>query len=44
MRYTNYGPEGDTWETRQNLKNAPEVLYEWEKVKALQKKKSKMVK
>ena len=41
LRYTNYGPDGDTWETRQNLKNAPEVLHEWEKFKALQKKKSR---
>ena len=39
LRYSNYGPEGDTWETRQNLKNAPEVLREWEKFKELQKKK-----
>lgn len=41
LQYTNYGPEGDTWETRQNLKNAPEVLREWEKFKELQKKKSR---
>ena len=39
VRYTNYGPEEDTWETKQNLKNAPEVLRDWEKIKALQKKK-----
>ena len=41
VRYTNYGPEEDTWETKQNLKNTPEVLRDWEKIKALQKKKSK---
>jgi len=41
VRYTNYGPEGDTWETRQNLKNTPDVLLEWEKFKAFQKKKSR---
>ena len=39
LRYTNYGPENDTWETKQNLTNAPEVLLEWERLKALQKKK-----
>lgn len=39
LRYTNYGPESDTWETKRNLKNAPEILCEWEKFKALQKKK-----
>ena len=44
LRYTNYGPEGDTWETKQNLKNAPEVLHEWEKFKALQKQKLKSMK
>ena len=42
LRYTNYGPEGDTWETRQNLKNAPDVLLEWEKFKADQKRKSRL--
>lgn len=42
LRYTNYGPESDTWETKQNLKNAPEVLREWEKFKALLKKKSQI--
>jgi len=41
LRHINYGPEGDTWETRQNLKNAADVLLEWEKFKALQKKKSR---
>ena len=41
IRYTNYGPEGDTWETKRNLKNAPEILKEWEKLKTLQKKTSK---
>ena len=41
LRYTNYRPEGDTWETRQNLKNAPEVLHEWERFKMLQKRKLK---
>lgn len=39
VRYTNYGPEEDTWETKQNLKNAPEVLRDWGKIKALQNKK-----
>ena len=39
LQYTNYGPESDTWETRRNLKNAPEILCKWEKFKALQKKK-----
>ena len=43
LRYTNYGPESDTWETRWNLKNAPNVLLEWEKFKKLQKKKSRMM-
>ena len=41
VRYTNYGPESDTWETRRNLKNALEILEEWEKFKTLQKKTSK---
>lgn len=38
VRYTNYGPEEDTWETKQNLKNAPAVLRDWGKIKALQNK------
>jgi len=29
VHYTGYGPEADTWEPRQNLKNAPVVLKEW---------------
>ena len=29
VRYTGYGPEADTWEPRQNLKNAPALLQEW---------------
>ena len=41
LRYTNFGPEDDTWETRQNLKNAPEVLRVWERFKTLQKRKSR---
>lgn len=44
VHYTNYGPEGDSWETKQNLKNAPKVLEDWEKLKALLKKKSKATK
>lgn len=39
LQYTNYRPESDTWETRQNLKNTPEVLCKWGKFKELQKKK-----
>ncbi|QRW06065.1 Retrovirus-related Pol polyprotein from transposon [Ceratobasidium sp. AG-Ba] len=31
-RYTGYGPEEDKWLTRQELRNAPEVLMEWEKL------------
>ena len=27
--YMDYGPEADTWEPRQNLKNAPVALAEW---------------
>ena len=44
LRDTNYGPEGDTWETRQNLKNAPKILKKWEEFKTLQKRKSKTTK
>lgn len=44
LQYTNYGPEGDTWETRQNLKNAPEILKKWEEFKTLQKRKPKTTK
>ena len=44
LRYTNYGPESDTWETRQNLKNAPDILHDWEKFKALLKQKSQLSK
>ena len=44
LRYTNYGPEDDTWETKQHLKNAPEILDTWNKFKAHQKKKLKMTK
>ena len=43
LRYTGYGPDSDTWETKQNLKNAPEILQDWEKLKAHQKRKSKVV-
>ena len=42
--YTNYRPEGNTWETRQNLKNAPKILKKWEEFKTLQKRKSKTTK
>ena len=44
LRYTNYGPEDDTWETKQHLKNAPEILDAWNKFKAHQKKKLKTTK
>ena len=29
VHYMDYGPEADTWEPRQNLKNAPVALAEW---------------
>ena len=42
LQYTGYEPDSDTWETKQNLKNAPEILQDWEKLKAHQKRKSKV--
>lgn len=31
VRWKGYGPEDDTWELRNSLRNAPEALREWEK-------------
>ena len=42
--YTDYGPEADTWEPRQNLKNAPVILTEWIDLKASQSKRLKQTK
>jgi hypothetical protein len=33
VRFKGEGPEGDSWEPRRNLKNAPEILREWEETK-----------
>ena len=44
VRYTGYGPEADTWEPRQNLKNAPMVLKEWGNNKMSRSRKTKQVK
>ena len=44
VRYTGYGPEADTWEPRQNLKNAPMVLKEWTDNKASRSRRLKQVK
>ncbi len=30
VRYVGLGPEEDEWKTRQGLKNAPDVLKDWE--------------
>ena len=44
VRYTGYGPEADTWEPRQNLKNAPIVLEKWTNNKASRSRKLKQSK
>lgn len=31
VRWKGYGPEDDTWEFRNGLRNAPEIIREWEK-------------
>jgi hypothetical protein len=30
VRWKDYGPEDDTWEPKENLKNAPRVLQQYE--------------
>lgn len=44
VRYMGYRPDTDTWEPRQNLKNAPAVLQEWFNNKASRSRKYKQVK
>ena len=44
VRYTGYGPEADTWEPRQNLKNAPVVLKDWTNNKASRSRRIKQAK
>ena len=44
VRYTDYGPEADTWEPRQNLKNAPAVLGDWINNKASRSRRLKQAK
>lgn len=34
IRWKGYGPEDDTWELRNNLRNAPEIIRTWEKERA----------
>jgi hypothetical protein len=35
VRFKGEGPEGDSWEPRRHLRNAPEILKEWEETKRL---------
>lgn len=35
LRYVGYGPEDDEWVTRQGMRNAPEILQEWNDKKNL---------
>ena len=44
VRYTGYGPKADTWEPRQNLKNAPAVLGDWINNKAARSRQTKQAK
>ena len=44
VQYTDYGPEADTWEPRQNLKNTPAVLGEWINNKASRSRRIKQAK
>lgn len=44
VRYTGYGPEADTWEPRQNLKNAPAILKNWMNNKASRSRRLKQTK